>query len=232
MSQITDAFRNNPKLKIWVGGGAIAAVGVVWYVRRRAASASTASTASTATDPTIDPSTGIPYADESGDYAGAGGIVSGSPYSYLSPVGAGVTTATLPTDNQTWAQQVTDLLVSEGYDPGAVTSAIGKYLSSGATGTPATLSQGETSIIQAALGYGGNPPIGVPTPIFTSNTGQTAAFNVPFVTGDPGQDAAQANDPYAAAAYKAYQANQTAGTQQTYLNAVKAYNTSIAPKTS
>lgn len=78
MSQILDSFRSNPKLKIWVAGGAIAAVGVVYYVRKRRATATTTDAGATSATVGAD---GVPFADEADYY---GGVTSGSPYAALS----------------------------------------------------------------------------------------------------------------------------------------------------
>lgn len=213
-----------PRGKVFLIGGGLVAVGVVYYIRHRA---STASNASAAIDPTIDPSTGVPYADESGDYSGAGGIVSGSPYGALSPTG--ITAATdIPANNQTYASNLINLLVSEGYDRGAVSSAIGKWLS----GSGAQLNATETGIVQVAQGLGGSPPTSVPAPNYITNQGQSTGpdFTVPFITGDNQQDTAIARSSYVAGAYQAYQHNQTAATQKQYLDAFTQYIASTTPK--
>ena len=155
---IAIAGKHVPKPAVY-GGIAVAVVGGVLWIRSRnsSAAASTAATPYTgaaAADPSVDPATGIPYADE----AGAAGYGSGTAYGY--PAGGGVYTP-VPgtgtagyTDNAQWAQAVEQGLTGLGYDPIAVGAAIGKYLAK----LPLTTAQ--TTIVQTADAEYGPPPVG------------------------------------------------------------------------
>lgn len=155
---------------LWVGGGSVVAVAYVVYKRKSSASSTaTATTTDTSTDSTIDPSTGIPYSEEDYGYssgysaAGADGTAVGSPYGYYSPTGQVTST---PSTNAAWAQAAESTLTTLGYDPIAVSAALGKYL------LGAELSQDQYGIVQAALGQEGYPPVPVPSPVVAPPTGQ------------------------------------------------------------
>lgn len=82
---MTDQEIPKPKLKLnkyWIIGGGLAAMFVAYEYKKRASAASAAvtptATDTSTTDTSIDPSTGIPYADETA-YSGT----TGSPYSAL-----------------------------------------------------------------------------------------------------------------------------------------------------
>jgi hypothetical protein len=148
-----------------LGGGVV----VVYYVMRARSSAATNATGTT-TDPSIDPSTGIPYAEEDSGALGAYGT-SPSLYGYTDPstgafisgVGAGATgVVTAPSTNASWAQQVEAYLQNLGYNPTSVAAALGKYL------TGQSLSADQAAIVAAAQGFYGNPPQGAP-PILQTN---------------------------------------------------------------
>lgn len=145
--------------------GAVATAGIViWYVMRaRSQSSSSTST----TDPSIDPSTGLPYAQEYGGY-GAGGMGVPQQFGYYDPTTGqyitGTASVTAPPTNASWAQQVESYLQTVGYDPTTVAAAIGKYL------TGQTLSSDQQGIVAAAVGFYGNPPLGAP-PISTGTPG-------------------------------------------------------------
>jgi hypothetical protein len=163
--------------KTWLLIGALGVGGViVWYVvKSKGSSSSTAAT----TDPSIDPSTGIPYAEE---YAQGAMGTTPSLYGYTDPstgqyiTGVGATTVTQPSTNASWAQEVESYLENLGYDPTTTAAAIGKYL----TGQPLTADQ--NSIVAAALGFFGNPPTGAPPPITSPPTGNGTGGG----TGTPG----------------------------------------------
>lgn len=147
-------------------------VGYAWW-KHRAGLDSTA-TDTTATDTAtvdtsgeIDPSTGVPYADEYG--YGYSGLGLGSGY-YTDPTtgvtigsGYGPTTLAPATTNSAWAQQVEATLSALGYDPITVSAAIGKYL------LGAQVTSDQAAIIQAAIGQQGYPPEGA-LPIHTQST--------------------------------------------------------------
>lgn len=215
---------NKPKVKInkwWLIGGGTAAA-VVYYVYKKS-SASTATTATTDTSgDAIDPSTGLSYAEEDGlDYTAVG-----SPYGDLTssaPIGSLgstlTTTGSTPLTNSAYAQDINDYLVNGlGYSQTVVASALGKWLS----GSGQALTSQEQAVVQAAQAYGGAPPVGVPTPNYVSNTGQTTTSTGPTVVPDV-QAWAQANSQAVRDALAAYQANPgDASLQDAYLKSVAA----------
>jgi hypothetical protein len=160
------------KGKTWllIGGFGVAGI-VVWYVVKNRSASSTSATGTT--DPSIDPATGIPYAQEMGGaYAGGMGTTP-SLYGYVDPntgqfisgVGSG-NTVLAPSTNASWAQQVEAYLQNLGYDPTAVAAAIGKYL------TGQALTADQSGIVAAAQGFFGNPPQGAPVPVTSPPGGQ------------------------------------------------------------
>lgn len=148
------------------GGGAIAGIAGIMYYRSRSAasSATTASTDTSGTDPGIDPTTGIPYADETGDMSGAYGTTPGALGTYDPLTGQyipGLGTTTPPVTiatNAEWAQAALVQLIANGYDPATATTAIGLYLAGQA------LTQNQYDIVTAAIGLEGQPPSGAPSP--------------------------------------------------------------------
>ena len=171
-----------PKMKkstIWilVGGGAVGLLGILYFYKKNSSSSSTASQDALAQQG-IDPSTGIPYAEEYGSgLAGASGLTP-SLYGYTGPEGSTVypgvsgQIVTAPSTNAGWAQEVEAYLQNLGYDPTTVAAALGKYLTGG------RVTQDQQSIIQAALGFFGNPPTAVP-PINVSGGGGTGQITPP-----------------------------------------------------
>ncbi|MGI0135327.1 MAG: hypothetical protein ACREBW_10270 [Candidatus Micrarchaeaceae archaeon] len=159
---------NKKTTMLLVAGGGVALIALIYiYKKQSAANASTA-----ATNPGIDPATGIPYADEQGAYSSPYGTTP-SLYGYTDPsTGAFITgtgagsTVTQPSTNASWAQEVEAYMQNLGYDPTAVAAALGKYLVGG------TLTADQQSIVQAALGFFGNPPNGAP-PVSTGAGGGT-----------------------------------------------------------
>lgn len=219
-------FTKNPVFLI----GGVVALGIVYYEYSKAkktasanAAATTAATvAGTSTDPSIDPTTGLSYASE--DYSPATGGAYGIPATGGSTVNINPAT----TSNSGWVQAATQALVALQYDPQAIASALGAYISG------AGLTADQLQIVQAALGQEGNPPVAVPAPTLATSSGQSGTsttsvtngastggvdLTVPDVTGDIYQDDAIAKYPYVASAYAAYKANPTAATQQAYLSA-------------
>lgn len=228
---MSDSGVPKPRINKWwiIGGGLAAATVFYIYKKRSSGAAATSATNASATDGSIDPATGIPYADESGDYSGAGGIATGSPWGALSGLTYNAQTGayelpatgasgTVPTDNASYAKQVTSYLESLGYDPQAVAQALGIWLS----GSGQTLTAAQSGIVQVAQGYYGAPPVGVPAPNYSNNGGQSTSVPA-FVTGDAQQDAAIGQSSYVAGAYKNYQTALGTGNGQTAAAAQKAY---------
>jgi hypothetical protein len=158
--------------KNWVILGAVGAAGIaIWYIMRaRSQSGSSQG---------VDPTTGIPYAQETsagyGGYGVAGGGNVPSQFGYFDPTTGQYITGTGsqvvgPGTNASWAQQVEAYLQTVGYDPMAVAAAIGKYL----TGQQLTSDQG--GIVSAAVGFYGNPPGGAP-PINIASPGSGTGGN-------------------------------------------------------
>lgn len=182
--------------KYALGGAAVAvALVVVVMIRKRsaasaAAAAGTASTDTTGTDPSIDPATGIPYAQEQADqqaqlaslggaeadYGGAGGAVNGGYDAAGYPLGSvadlaweaqqqGVTPVSGSTGAVTTNSQW--LTEAEGVLPGD-TATIQTALSMVLGGITVTTAQ--KNLFLEAVGVLGNPPGGYPQPIKTSDT--------------------------------------------------------------
>lgn len=122
-----------------------------------AAAAAQANTDQTATDYTGDQSGTMP-ADYYGSTYGDGTTNAYNPgdyYGYGTPTGGitGPLPPSLPnTTNAQWAQAAIDLLSQEGYDPQAVSAALGAY----ELGQPVTPQQ--QTIVQSAIGVEGYPP--------------------------------------------------------------------------
>src|SRR5215469_16803858 len=147
----------NKKIGLFAIGGLGGLAIIIWY-RRHAAS--NANTAGTTTDTSgIDPNTGVPYADE---YGGVGttpgylGSYDPSTGTYVSPGYGGPSGTVYSATNAMWAQSAEAYLVANGYDPATVAAALGLYLG----GVP--LTQNQYDIVQAALGFEGQPPNGAP----------------------------------------------------------------------
>lgn len=148
----------------WLLIGGLGAAAIVIYMVMRARS-------NAANDPSIDPATGVPYSQETSGLGGASGVTP-SLYGYIDPTtgafisGAGAGNTVLqPSTNASWAQQVEAYLSNLGYDPMAVGSAIGKYL------TGQTLTADQQGIVASALGFFGQPPQPVPPPVTTNPSG-------------------------------------------------------------
>lgn len=174
----------NKKLALFAVGG-IGGLGLIIWYRNRQANASNTANAATANntggiDPNaIDPNTGIPYSEEGYGAAGTPGLYGGyNPLTGGYNPGPGNPTVYSPT-NGTWAIEAEQYLVSLGYDPTTVATALGLYLA----GRP--LSQDEYDIVTAAIGFEGNPPNGAPTPILSNGGGGPpgVTVTVPNVVG-------------------------------------------------
>ena len=177
---------------IAVGAASIAIIGYAWYKHNGSAASSTPTTDPSAVDPSIDPATGIPYADEYG-YMNSG-------YSYQGVtdpttgqiIGSGVGTGvvTQASTNAAWAQAAQSYLVTYGgfQDAAAVAAALG----AGLLGHYMTPDQ--VAIWSAATAFEGDPPqghppinttpppgnpppvsLGAPTGIHVTNVGKTTA---------------------------------------------------------
>jgi PASTA domain len=170
---------NVPK-KYAIGAVAAAAgLGVIVYIRARntanaAAAADTSTAAATDTsgyDPTIDPSTGIPYAEENSgmdtsDYGGAGAYGTGYDAAGY-PIGSSQDLAwsqqqtTGITTNNEWVQEATGGSVPG--DPGTIQAALSAVLGG------LTVTTAQKNLFMEAVGVLGAPPQGYP-PIHTSDT--------------------------------------------------------------
>jgi PASTA domain len=159
---------NNKKKYTLFAVGGIGGLGLVlWYRKHSASSSSSTDTSGTDTstaDSGIDPSTGIPYADEYGGDTGAYGVTPGAEGTYDPLTGQYIpgygTTGQVTTiaTNAEWAQAAITTLTGEGYDPATVTTAIGLFLAGQA------LTQNQYDIVTAAIGVEGNPPSSVTPP--------------------------------------------------------------------
>jgi hypothetical protein len=163
------------KSTVWllVAGGGVGLIGLI-YVYRKQSQANTTG----ATDPSIDPATGIPYANEMGGGLNSPYGTTPSLYGYTDPsTGAFITgvgsggVVTQPSTNASWAQQVEAYMQNLGYDPTAIAAALGKYLTGG------MLTSDQQSIVQAAQGFFGNPPQSVPPIQVTPPPGQGGGGN-------------------------------------------------------
>lgn len=142
----------NRKVALFAIGG-LGGLGLVYWYKRKNAAAATADTTGTTTDPSIDPATGIPYAEEySGGYGSSlGGIY--DPATGQTYTGAGgPPIVTQVTSNAQWAQAAEAYLISLGYDPVTTSAALGAYLAG------IGLTQDQLAIVQAAIGFEGQPP--------------------------------------------------------------------------
>lgn len=200
------------KNKFFLVGGVVAAGLVIYEYRKQKTASATVASASTAaatsTDPTIDPTTGIPYSDEDYSAALASGSAVGSPYG-----GAANTVNISPVvgTNPGWVQAATAALVALGFDPSSVASALGAYINSPGTG----LTQDQLNIVQAAIGQEGSPPVAVAAPTLTTPAGQTSTATT-SVTGSPkdlSQSAYQAGA--GSGLWANYQANLGSAANQT-----------------
>lgn len=190
-------------------GGVIVAggiVGIAYYRHRNAASSS--STSATDTSGAIDPSTGVPYADE---YSGGIDPSTGIPYAdeggygatgidpltglpYVDEGGTGITgTGTSTgsggyTTNADWATAAENALQAQGVSPSTAATAISKILA----GLPVTSAQQD--IFLEAVGLLGSPPNGYPQPIkLTDTPGHpgTTKVKIPNVVGTDVEQASQ-----------------------------------------
>jgi hypothetical protein len=182
---------NVPK-KYAIGAVVVAAgLGVIVYIRARntaktAAATDTSTTAADTSgyDPTIDPATGIPYAEENSgygtsDYGGAGAYGTGYDAAGY-PIGSSQDLAwsqqqtTGITTNDEWVQEAIGGSVPG--DPGTIQAALSAVLGG------LTVTTAQKNLFMEAVGVLGNPPQGYP-PIHTSDTSaQPAAPAKPSAT--------------------------------------------------
>jgi hypothetical protein len=168
-----------------VGLGGLGAIGVwLWYRKTHgtAPSTSTDTTGSgygAGTDPNaIDPNTGVPYSQEYGygqSYGGGGWGGGGGGWPVSTGGGSTTTTQTVTTNAQ-WAQASEEYLSHLGYNKLAVALALGKYLS----GQP--LDNNQVGIVEAAIGFEGQPPQGAPKIIRSGGGGGTGQHKVITIT--------------------------------------------------
>jgi hypothetical protein len=215
MANPLEAFKKMPTWgKVAVGVGGAGVVYYAYRQHQNAASSSssdTSSTDSTGIDPVtgmpysqdnqIDPLTGMSYLAEAQEYGSVSaaesamaGNASGSAYGSLGTYDSGYdnysggyydnsgtdsgSTEAYSTNSQ-WAQAVEAGLSSIGYSPTDISGAVGRYLSS------LPLTSAQASIIYAAIGEYGNPPVGQYTVVTQPGPPTTTGndVKVPAVTG-------------------------------------------------
>jgi hypothetical protein len=163
---------NVPKPALIAVGAASAAILAYAYYRRSSAAPSDAGTTDTGvTDTSIDPATGVPYADEFG-YTNTGygflGVNDPSTGQIITS-GSGTGVVTITTNAQ-WSQAAQAYLASiGGFDSTAVAAALG----AGLLGHYMTPDQ--VGIWNAAIAFEGNPPGGYPPLNVTPPVGQPPA---------------------------------------------------------
>lgn len=137
-------------------------VGYIVWRRQKQAQATADAAAAQSTDDSIDPSTGMPYADEESGDAGIMGSIdpeTGYPYAYEnSGSGTGNTLSTSPiTSNEEW---ITEAEQDAQYDFGATEalsqSAIADYIAQ----SPAGLPSNEYQLVSQIIATIGPPPVG------------------------------------------------------------------------
>lgn len=149
---------------VWIGGGVVGGIVLYAYAKRRAAknaaAADTSSADSSTTDNSIDPTTGLPYADEGGVYGyGAIDPSTGVPYQYESGTTNATTSANTITTNQEWlgqAEQDAQEIFGATYT--LASGALGKFLAQ----TPGGLNDSEYLVVSEVLAELGQPPVGGP----------------------------------------------------------------------
>lgn len=135
-------------------------VGYAYYKRRKGDQTAAASANSSAADSGIDPTTGLPYSQESGVY-GFGGTdpATGVPYIYEQQNQPPVASTTGFTNNADWlAKAEGDAVDLFGADLALATSALGKYLAQ----SPSGLNDNEYLLVSEVVAELGQPPNGQP----------------------------------------------------------------------
>lgn len=173
---MTDPLPKKPPLKkmqskqlLWYGGAGLVGLGVIWWImRKRGAQAQ---------DPGLDPNG---YSAATGGASGyqQAGYYDPATGAFIGGIGASGNLGTIfnPSTNASWAQQAEAYMQQLGYDPVALGSALGKYL------TGQTLTDDQKSMVQAALGFFGAPPQTVPP---VSTVPPTTTPPPPTVTPSP-----------------------------------------------
>src|SRR5690348_2900880 len=172
------------KRLILLAGGGVGLL-AVFYVMRRNSVSSTASdiTGDTSTDTSGDSSLDTGYSPALTSYTdpSTGATISGG--GWQSGVGSlPNNTITAPSTNAQWAQQAIAYLTQQGFDPIAVSVALGKYLAS------QNLGDTELGIVQAAIAAEGQPPTPVSPPHVAPPSGQNGTggggtVTTPVTTG-------------------------------------------------
>jgi hypothetical protein len=145
------------KTATYVGFGAVAFVIVVYWSRQHSmAAGTTADTGVAPIDPSIDPATGLPWADTGSGFGDAGSMP--FPGGSNTDTGGGLDTSNPGgppfNNNAEWAQFVEAAMGSTGSD--AIAAAIGHYLAG------AELSEAEKTTAMEATAIGLRPPIAGP----------------------------------------------------------------------
>ena len=157
---------------IAVGAASVGILAYAWYRHSAGSSAGTADPGTTdTTDPSIDPATGVPYADEFGYTNGGYGFlgVNDPSTGQIITSGSGTGIVTITTNAQ-WSQAAQAYLASiGGFDSTAVAAALG----AGLLGHYMTPDQ--VGIWNAAIAFEGNPPGGYPPLNTTPPIGQPPA---------------------------------------------------------
>lgn len=160
---------NVPKPALVAVGVASAGIlAYAWY-RKKSSPVDTSSSTADTTDSSIDPATGVPYADEYGYMNSGYGLlgVNDPSTGQIITSGSGTGVVTITTNAQ-WAQAAQSYLVSLGgySDAAAVAAALGAALL-GHYITP-----DQVQIFNAAVAFEGNPPQGYPPLNTTPPVGQ------------------------------------------------------------
>ncbi len=142
-----------PKPVLFGGIAVIGVGGFLWYRRQAAKS----SAAATGTDTGIDPSTGLPYAQEASGFSAADAGTGAGYYGANVPPNL----PTVPTfnTNSDWEQQAIADLANSGYTTNVAGLAISRVLAG------LTVSTAQEAIFLQAVGLEGPRPGGYPTPI-------------------------------------------------------------------
>lgn len=160
--QLPGLGKVNKKWVLAVGGISAVILGYAYYKHRNASGPITATPATdtgASADPTIDPTTGLPYSDNPAYYEAGGGY---SAAGYYDPAtGTTVTTgsgqiATITPTNASWAQQAESYLTGLGYDSQVSAAALGKVFNG------QSITQAQADIWAAATAFEGQPPQGHP----------------------------------------------------------------------
>jgi LysM repeat protein len=180
----------------YVIGGVSVLVGVLGYAyykngkQKKAAAAAAATTAATS-DQTgagssgIDPSTGVPYSQETGSYGSTyGGIDPATGIPYYDEITQSSTTGSTNTitTNAAWIQQAeSDAQNLFGYTSAVATSGVGKYISQ----TNAGLQPNEYLMMQSVVADLGQPPTGGPYRLIQApGTSSTTTTNKSLAGGE------------------------------------------------